>query len=818
MNNNSRVLRVPIEKEVQDKFLSYAMSVIVSRALPNVDDGFKPVHRRILYAMHVLRLSADKPYKKSARIVGEVIGKFHPHGDAAVYEAMTKMIQTFASNYPLIDGHGNFGSIDGDSPAAMRYTEVRLSKIAQESLADLQYDTVNFVPNYDESEREPWVLPGIMPNLLLNGSVGIAVGMATSIPPHNITEVLNTIIAYLKNPEITVEEIVEKQLLTGPDFPTGAFVVNKPEEIINIFKTGRGSYKLRAKYKIEDDDGMNKIIIEEIPYQINKSQLIQKIIELVKDKRILTIRDLRDESNRLGIRIVITLQKEASIDLTLNQLFKLTNLQTSYSVNTLALHDNQPELMNLRQILHYYVDHQIHVIVRKTQFLLKRDEQRLEILQGLSKALEQIDQVIPLIKKSLDAQTALQSLINFLKINERQAKAILEMKLQRLTALEQTKIFAEVRELETNITQYQKVLSDGTLQKTMLKTKLIELRDKYGKPRMSTIIAQDKFNDIDEEDLIAQKRVLVCITKNNYLKRVDLDLFRNQKRGGVGIKGITLNEGDEVKQVLQANTHDNLLFFTDRGKVYQLKAWKIPDLGRTAKGTPAQNLINIDGSSEHIRNILLGNSDQLENLDTHYLFFITAKGLVKKTPLAVFARINQSGKIAIKLRPNDDLSFVFQLSQEAELIISKNDNKIVRFSTLEVPILGRSTQGVIGARLSSPKDLIIGASYVLPEHHILSVSSDGKGKITNVNSYRKTKRGAKGVLGLKNLKTSTSSHLVNSLSVTGDETLLIARSSGKFILSFLKETRITKTRTATGARLVNLEKDEFITAVSIFKN
>lgn len=411
-----------------------------------------------------------------------------------------------------------------------------------------------------------------MPNLLLNGSVGIAVGMATSIPPHNITEVLNTIIAYLKNPEITVEEIVEKQLLTGPDFPTGAFVVNKPEEIINIFKTGRGSYKLRAKYKIEDDDGMNKIIIEEIPYQINKSQLIQKIIELVKDKRILTIRDLRDESNRLGIRIVITLQKEASIDLTLNQLFKLTNLQTSYSVNTLALHDNQPELMNLRQILHYYVDHQIHVIVRKTQFLLKRDEQRLEILQGLSKALEQIDQVIPLIKKSSDAQTALQSLINFLKINERQAKAILEMKLQRLTALEQTKIFAEVRELETNITQYQKVLSDGTLQKTMLKTKLIELRDKYGKPRMSTIIAQDKFNDIDEEDLIAQKRVLVCITKNNYLKRVDLDLFRNQKRGGVGIKGITLNEGDEVKQVLQANTHDNLLFFTDRGKVYQLKA------------------------------------------------------------------------------------------------------------------------------------------------------------------------------------------------------------------------------------------------------
>lgn len=411
-----------------------------------------------------------------------------------------------------------------------------------------------------------------MPNLLLNGSVGIAVGMATSIPPHNITEVLNTIIAYLKNPEITVEEIVEKQLLTGPDFPTGAFVVNKPEEIINIFKTGRGSYKLRAKYKIEDDDGMNKIIIEEIPYQINKSQLIQKIIELVKDKRILTIRDLRDESNRLGIRIVITLQKEASIDLTLNQLFKLTNLQTSYSVNTLALHDNQPELMNLRQILHYYVDHQIHVIVRKTQFLLKRDEQRLEILQGLSKALEQIDQVIPLIKKSPDAQTALQSLINFLKINERQAKAILEMKLQRLTALEQTKIFAEVRELETNITQYQKVLSDGTLQKTMLKTKLIELRDKYGKPRMSTIIAQDKFNDIDEEDLIAQKRVLVCITKNNYLKRVDLDLFRNQKRGGVGIKGITLNEGDEVKQVLQANTHDNLLFFTDRGKVYQLKA------------------------------------------------------------------------------------------------------------------------------------------------------------------------------------------------------------------------------------------------------
>ncbi len=793
------------------------MSVIISRALPNVDDGFKPVHRRILFAMYGLKLTPDKPYKKAARIVGEVIGKFHPHGDAAVYETITKMIQDFATNVPLIDGHGNFGSIDGDAPAAMRYTEIKLTKIAETSLNDLIYDTTDMVPNYDESEEEPKVLPGLMPNLLVNGSTGIAVGMATSIPPHNFNEVLNTILAFIDNPQITVQEIVTKKLMKGADFPTGAFLISTPENAIQILETGKGSYKIRAKYHIEDDESKPKIIIDEIPFQVNKSTLIKSIVELVKNKRIDNIVDLKDESNRLGIRIVIVLRTNANVDLALNKLFKLTKLQNTFSVHMLALHDNQPELMGLLKILGYYVDHQINVIVRKTKFLLNQDQRRIEILLGLAKALQHIDQVILLIKKSPSATAAQIELEKFLTINGRQAKAILEMKLQRLTALEQKKVFVEIKTLEIRITQFQTLLANPAEQRTELKRKLNEMLTKYGTPRRSEILAEDRFDNLQDEDMIDSKKVLVCITANNYIKRIDFDQFRIQNRGGVGIRGIVLNENDRVKTILQADTLDNLLFFTNLGKVYQLKVWKIPDLGRTAKGTPIQNIINVDPKSERVQAVIIGNRG--DKVVDSTLFFVTNKGLVKRTLLENFDLINTSGKIAIKLRPKDGLAFVFRLDQACDIVISKSDNKIVRFSSERIPVYGRTSQGVIGVRFDREKDYVTGAAFGDTESLLVSISSNGKGKITAVKKYPKHRHGTKGVLGLKTDKKSTRiTHLIASITVKGDEDLLIARTSGKFILFSLKKTRIFKTRSATGVRLVNLEPGEKISAVTVFQS
>ena len=761
-NNDSHknIIVSKVENEIQERFLSYAMSVIVARALPLVDDGLKPVHRRILFAMHGLRLTPDKPHKKSARVVGEVIGKYHPHGDVAVYEAMTKMIQDFSCNYPLIDGHGNFGSVDGDSPAAMRYTEVRLSKISTEILLGINYDTVNFVDNYDGSEREPSVLPGIIPNLLVNGSTGIAVGMATSIPPHNLVEVLNTTIAYLKNEEITVEEIVQKKLLNGPDFPTGAFLVIDQDNLIQNLKTGRGSYKMRAKYHIEDDGDRPQIIIDEIPYQLNKIRLIDTIIDAVKNKKITQIADLRDESNRLGIRVVITLRKEAQSDIVLNQLFKLTPLQMNFSLNLLALHNNQPQLMNLLSVLRFYVQHQIKVLVRKTKYLLEQDQKRLEILSAIEKALQQIDAVIELIKKSKEQKEALTKLKQFLQINQIQAKAILEMRLQRLTGLQQNLVRSEIKELKLSINEYQKILDNPQQQKDLLIKRLKELKKKYDKPRQTKIIAEDQFGKLEDEDLILRKNVLVCLTKNNYLKRVDLEDFRHQKRGGVGVRGISLNEGDEIKKVLHVNTHDNLLFFTNIGKVYQLKAFKVPDLGRIAKGTPAQNLIRIDPNSEQIESIIRVSRDYK---DAQSLFFVTGKGLVKRTALKNFVLINRSGKIAIKLKP---------------------------------------------------KDKVIGASFASKDQKLLSINSDGNGKLTLLSNYRITNRGAKGNLAIKGKFINRS--LVASVAVDGNESLLIAKSSGKFILTELKKTRITKSRSARGVKLVNLEPGEKIKAIDVF--
>lgn len=569
--SKTKIQPVVIHQEIKSRFLSYAMSVIIARALPLVDDGLKPVHRRILYAMYGLKLFHDKQYKKSARVVGEVIGKYHPHGDAAVYEAITKMIQSFATNNPLIDGHGNFGSIDGDAPAAMRYTEIRLSPLANTILEGLNHNTVDFAPNYDGSEKEPVVLPGLFPTLLVNGSIGIAVGMATSIPPHNLGEVVDTTIAYLDNPEITVEEIVARKLLCGPDFPTGAYLINDDDNLTKVLKTGRGSYKIRAKYHLDKVGNNPQIIIDEIPYQINKTKLMQNIVDLVKVKKLNDVAELRDESNRLGIRLVITLKKEAQTDIALNQLFKLTDLQTNFSVNLLALHRNKPQVMGLLTVLRCYVAHQIDVLNRETRHLLQEDEKKLMILVAIAKALADIDKVVALIRQAQQPKEAIIALTTFLSINSEQAKAILDIRLQRLTSLERDKVQNDINQLNRNIIKYKGILQSPTRQKTILKQKLSRLKTKYAKPRQTIIKETDEFANLTADQLVLHEDVLVCITENNYLKRVNLNYFRQQKRGGVGVKGISLYEGDRIKQVLFADTHDNLLFFTNLGKVYQLK-------------------------------------------------------------------------------------------------------------------------------------------------------------------------------------------------------------------------------------------------------
>lgn len=803
-------LPVSFTKEVRQRFLDYALSVIIARALPNVADGLKPVHRRILYAMYQLKLMANKPFKKSARIVGEVIGKYHPHGDIAVYDAMVKMIQPFSSYYPLINGHGNFGSVDGDSPAAMRYTEVRLSLLTETILSDLAYNTVDFAANYDGTEQEPVVLPGLLPNLLLNGSTGIAVGMATNIPPHNLEEVINGLIAYLKNPQLSFEELTS--YIQGPDFPTGCEVILTHKNHLKILSTGRGKFIMRARYKIEQTKQYEQLVFYEIPYQVNKVDLIKAITTLVQAKKITEISDLKDESNRLGIRLILRLKKNAQISILLNKLFTFTNLQTSYSVNLIALHQNQPELMNYLQVFQYYVAHQLNVLTRRTTFLLKNAENRLLVLTALSKALTKIDAVIQTTKQAKDPKTAQAALQNLLKINELQAKAVLEMKLQRLTSLERDNLLKDKKEVEENIKKYQTLLGSEARKKTVLINKLFDLKKHFARSRKSRILRHDVYANLTTVDFIKHQNILVCASENNYLKRVNADLFNTQKRGGIGVRGMLLNENDAIKQVLLTDTHDKLLFFTDLGKVYALPAYKIPDLGRNAKGTPAQNLIKLK-PGEKIRSIVKVEGN--DNKDR--LFFVTLQGLVKQTLKHHFKNINAKGKIAIKLNEKDNLAHVFSVSADENIILSKSDNQIVRFQAKQVRSTGRATIGKIGARPKPGRKnfYINGASSALTDQKLLSVDNLGYGKMTPLSNYRLTRPGAKGVIGVRKENKLFSRAICTTLSVFGNEELLIAKSNGKLIISSLINTRITKSKSARGVRLVKLEPGERITAVSI---
>ena len=689
---------VNLSKEVKNSFLEYAMSVIVARALPDVKDGLKPVHRRILYGMSEAKMNAGSPYKKSARIVGDVMGKYHPHGDSAIYEAMVRLAQNFSTRYPLADGHGNFGSIDGDGAAAMRYTEARMSKIAMEMVRDLDEDTVDFMPNYDGEEQEPVVLPSKFPNILVNGSTGIAVGMATNIPPHNLAEAIDAILAIAENPDIEVADLM--QILKGPDFPTGAYILGK-SGIKKAYETGNGTILLRSKTHIEEmANGKNRILITEIPYQVNKTVMIEKIADLAREKIIDGITDLRDESSGEDIRVVIELRKDVVPEVVLNQLFKLTQLQVSYGINMLALVDGEPKVLPVKEMLQYYLQHQKNVIYRRTQFELKKAEDELHVLQGIVIAIENIDEVIQIIRSSKNVEESQSALMDRFHLSERQAKAIVSMSLGRLSALEIEKSETKCKNLEEQVEDYKAILSSEDRIFEIVKNELIEIKNKYSDARRSEII-MGEFN-IDDEDLITKEDIIVTLTLNGYIKRVPMDTFKTQNRGGKGIKGMATNEEDVVDKIVIANTHKDIIFFTNFGKVYRLRGHQIPEYGRTAKGIPVINLLNMD-ANEKVRSIISLNEYQ----ENHTLVFVTKNGIVKRVALKEFESIRQKGKIAIHLKEDDELIDVKLTDGTAQILIASSNGKVVRFNEQDVRVMGRSASGVKGINVNG-KEVIGG--------------------------------------------------------------------------------------------------------------
>lgn len=708
---------VNLSKEVKNSFLEYAMSVIVARALPDVKDGLKPVHRRILYGMSEAKMNAGSPYKKSARIVGDVMGKYHPHGDSAIYEAMVRLAQNFSTRYPLVDGHGNFGSIDGDGAAAMRYTEARMSKIAMEMVRDLDEDTVDFMPNYDGEEQEPVVLPSKFPNILVNGSTGIAVGMATNIPPHNLAEAIDAILAIAENPDIEVADLM--QILKGPDFPTGAYILGK-SGIKKAYETGNGTILLRSKTHIEEmANGKNRILITEIPYQVNKTVMIEKIADLAREKIIDGITDLRDESSGEDIRVVIELRKDVVPEVVLNQLFKLTQLQVSYGINMLALVDGEPKVLPVKEMLQYYLQHQKNVIYRRTQFELKKAEDELHVLQGIVIAIENIDEVIQIIRSSKNVEESQSALMDRFHLSERQAKAIVSMSLGRLSALEIEKSETKCKNLEEQVEDYKAILSSEDRIFEIVKNELIEIKNKYSDPRRSEII-MGEFN-IDDEDLITKEDIIVTLTLNGYIKRVPMDTFKTQNRGGKGIKGMATNEEDVVDKIVIANTHKDIIFFTNFGKVYRLRGHQIPEYGRTAKGIPVINLLNMD-ANEKVRSIISLNEYQ----ENHTLVFVTKNGIVKRVALKEFESIRQKGKIAIHLKEDDELIDVKLTDGTAQILIASSNGKVVRFNEQDVRVMGRSASGVKGINVNGKE--VIGVATSLEGEYLLVISKNGYGK------------------------------------------------------------------------------------------
>ncbi|SDS80839.1 DNA gyrase subunit A [Paenibacillaceae bacterium GAS479] len=789
-----------IGTEMRESFMDYAMSIIVSRALPDVRDGLKPVHRRILFAMSELGMAPDKPYKKSARIVGEVIGKYHPHGDSAVYESMVRMAQDFSMRYMLVDGHGNFGSIDGDMAAAMRYTEARLSKIAMELLRDLNKDTVNFIPNYDGEEHEPSVLPARFPNLLVNGVSGIAVGMATNIPPHNLREVTDGLQALISNPDITSLELMD--YVKGPDFPTAGIVMGH-SGIRQAYTTGRGSVTMRARASIEENAGKARIVVYELPYQVNKARLVEKIAELVREKKIEGITDLRDESDRNGMRVVIELRRDINPSVTLNNLYKHTQMQSTFGINMLALVNGEPRTLTLRDMLYHYLQHQIEVIRRRTEFDLKKAQARAHILEGLRIALDHIDEIIALIRSSQTADIAREGLINRFSLSIEQAQAILDMRLQRLTGLEREKIEAEYNELLARIAEYKAILGDEQLVLDIISTELAELTDKFGDERRTEVTIGD--DEILDEDLIPREDVIISITHSGYVKRLPVTTYRSQRRGGKGVIGMDTKTDDFVEHLFVSNTHHFLLFFTNKGKVYRLKAYEIPDLSRTARGTPIINLLQIE-QGETVNAVI-----PVEAFDPDcYLFFGTRQGIVKKTPLDDYSNIRKVGLIAINLREDDDLISVKLTDGKQEIIMGTSNGLSIRFPESDVRSMGRSATGVKGIQLDE-SDKVIDMDVVNPEQEVLIVTSKGYGKRTPVVEYRSQSRGGKGIKTLN--VTEKNGPLVCLKVVAEDEDLMIMTESGTLIRMNM-DTISSMGRNTQGVRLINIRDEDAVATVT----
>ncbi|GMO14110.1 MAG: DNA topoisomerase (ATP-hydrolyzing) subunit A [Mycoplasmoidaceae bacterium] len=800
----TKILDQPIAQELQNSFLEYAMSVIVARALPDARDGFKPVHRRVLFAAYGLGLSSDKPHKKSARIVGEVIGKYHPHGDTAAYETMVRMAQNFSMRYPLIDGHGNFGSTD-DGAAAMRYTEARLSKIGDLVLEDIEKDTVKYVDNYDGSEKEPEVLTCALPNMLANGSNGIAVGMATNIPPHNLNELTEAIKLLSKNPDVDIEEI--RSVLHGPDFPTGAEIIGV-EGIHNYFKTGHGSVMVRSKIAIEYlDSGKSIIRVTELPYMVSKKNLIDKICELVKEKKVEGIADLQDYSSRDGINIEISTKKDVVPEVLLNQLYKTTPLQTSFAINMLALVNGEPKVLNIKQSLEIYLAHQIDMLVKKTIFEKTKAEARAHILEGLHIATTNIDDIIKIIKNAKDNDDAIKTMMDKYKIDEIQGAAITEMKLRSLTGLERGKIEAELEKLREYIKECQSIIESKEKQITIVCDTLDKINKKFGDERR-TVIRTDITSDIDDEDLIPKEDILITMSKNGYLKRLPIDTYTAQHRGGVGVIGAKTQGDDDVHKIIAANTHTDLLIFSDLGKVYRIRGHQVPLGNKLNKGIPAINIIGIE-KNENILTIL--------PIDTYgedsKLFFCTRDGIVKQTNLIEFERINKSGKIAITLKEGDKLYDVLNVKNGSEIYIGASNGQLVRFEENQVRTMGRTAAGVGGMDLD-PKEFVVGLSSSEQGKKILSIGEKGAGKLTDVEEYRKTKRNAKGVKTLK--VSSKTGKLIYISAVNGDEDALMITTKGKVIRFALSEVN-TIGRSTSGVKLMNIDDNEKLQSVTMFK-
>lgn len=796
-----KVLPININDEMKNSYMDYAMSVIVGRALPDVRDGLKPVHRRILYAMNELGMTPDKPHKKSARIVGEVLGKYHPHGDTAVYDAMVRMAQDFACRYPLIDGHGNFGSIDGDSAAAMRYTEARMSKIATELLNDIEKETVDFMPNFDDTLKEPVVLPSRIPNLLINGSSGIAVGMATNIPPHNIGEVIDGVVMLIDNPDSSPKELM--MAVKGPDFPTGGTIMGR-EGIRSAYTTGRGAIRVRAEARIERmTNGKMRILVSELPYQVNKARLIEKIAELVRDKKIDGITDLRDESDRTGMQIVIELRRDVNANVILNQLYKHTQMQETFGVIMLALVDNKPKVLNLREILFYYLEHQKDVITRRTRYELNKAEARAHIVEGLRIALNNLDAVIKTIRESRTVDIARAALMDRFSLSEKQAQAILDMRLQRLTALEREKLEEEYKNLMERIAYYKAVLVNEQMVLSIIKEELLEIKKKYNDNRRTVISNED--SKMDLEDLIAEEDMVITITHHGYIKRISLDTYHSQKRGGRGVTAMGTKEEDFVEHLFITTTHHFILFFTSRGKVYKLKVHEIPEAGRQAKGTAIVNLLQIMGD-EKITSVI-----PVKSFDTDsYLFTATKNGVVKKTPLQEYASSRRDGLIALTLDDDDELMDVKLTSGKDEVIIGTKQGMAIRFSEEQVRSMGRTARGVRGITLA-PQDQLIGLELAESGKYLLVVTANGFGKRTPLEEYRTQSRGGKGIMTIK--KSKRNGLLVGIKIINEDEELMIITAEGIIIRLAAKDIS-SMGRTTQGVTLMRIDKDDTVVALA----